>query len=325
MRPSASRASRSDGKTYTFTIRNGLQFSDGSAVTAAAFKRAFERAADPKQASPAIAFMHAVVGADARNEGKAASVTGVNAKGQTLTIRLTQSESDVPRRDRDAVLRGGQAEHGDRLQGHQRLSVGGPVQDRQPRRRPPARARAEHASTRATAPRTRTGSSSRRTPTRTRASSRFGPARSTTTSSASRRLRTTTSRRQYGMMKGGNGRYFVNTGINTTYLALNTSRAALRKGRTCGRRSTTRSTGRRCSEWRESSPASAPIRSCRRTCRASATRSSIRSRAPTRSKGKAARQAARRTRSTVLYTTSSTSVARAQIIKYNLRADRSRA
>ena len=80
-----------DGKTYTFTLKNGLRFSDGSPVTAAAFKRAFERAADPKQASPAIAFMHDVVGADARNEGKAASVTGITAKGQTLTIRLTQA------------------------------------------------------------------------------------------------------------------------------------------------------------------------------------------------------------------------------------------
>ena len=80
-----------DGRTYTFTIKSGLRFSDGSPVTAAAFKRAFERAADPKQASPAIAFMHDVVGADARNEGKAASVTGITAKGQTLSIRLTQA------------------------------------------------------------------------------------------------------------------------------------------------------------------------------------------------------------------------------------------
>ena len=35
--------------------------------------------------------------------------------------------------------------------------------------------------------------------------------------------------RQYGVKKGGDGRYFVNTGINTTYLALNTSRPALGK------------------------------------------------------------------------------------------------
>jgi ABC-type transport system substrate-binding protein len=80
-----------DGKTYTFTVRSGLKFSDGSPVTAAAFKRAIERAADPQQASPAIAFLHDVVGADARNEGKARSVAGVTANGQTLVIKLVQA------------------------------------------------------------------------------------------------------------------------------------------------------------------------------------------------------------------------------------------
>jgi ABC-type transport system substrate-binding protein len=80
-----------DGRTYTFTVRSGLKFSDGSAVTAAAFKRAIERAADPQQASPAIAFLHDVVGADERNVGKARSVTGVTAKRQTLVIRLKQA------------------------------------------------------------------------------------------------------------------------------------------------------------------------------------------------------------------------------------------
>ena len=84
-----------DGKTYVFTIRNGIKFSDGSALTAAAFKRAFERAADPKQASPAIAFMHTIVGADARNAGKAGSISGVTARGQTLTIRLTQANPTI--------------------------------------------------------------------------------------------------------------------------------------------------------------------------------------------------------------------------------------
>ena len=80
-----------DGKTYTFTVRSGLTFSDGSPVTAAAFKRAIERAADPQQASPAIAFLHDVVGADERNLGKARSVTGVTANGQTLVIKLRQA------------------------------------------------------------------------------------------------------------------------------------------------------------------------------------------------------------------------------------------
>jgi peptide/nickel transport system substrate-binding protein len=80
-----------DGKTYTFTVRSGFKFSDGSPVTAAAFKRAIERAADPQQASPAIAFLHDVVGADARNQNKARSVTGVTANGQTLVIKLVRA------------------------------------------------------------------------------------------------------------------------------------------------------------------------------------------------------------------------------------------
>jgi ABC-type transport system substrate-binding protein len=80
-----------DGKTYTFTVRSGFKFSDGSPVTAAAFKRAIERAADPQQASPAIAFLHDVVGADARNQNKARSVAGVTANGQTLVIKLVRA------------------------------------------------------------------------------------------------------------------------------------------------------------------------------------------------------------------------------------------
>jgi len=81
-----------DGKTYTFTVRSGIKFSDGSAVTAASFKRAIERAADPNEGSPAIAFLHTVVGADARNEGKAGSVSGVTARGQKLTVKLTKAD-----------------------------------------------------------------------------------------------------------------------------------------------------------------------------------------------------------------------------------------
>ncbi len=106
-----------NGRTYTFTVRSGLRFSDGSAVTAASFKRAIERAADPRQASPAIAFLHDVVGADARNAGRASSVSGVTASGQTLTIRLTRNNPTFLGGDRDAVLRGRQAEHADQREG----------------------------------------------------------------------------------------------------------------------------------------------------------------------------------------------------------------
>ena len=81
-----------DGKTYTFTIRSGIKFSDGSTLTAASFKRAIERAADPNQGSPAIAFLHHVVGADTRNENKAKSVSGVTASGNKLTVKLTQND-----------------------------------------------------------------------------------------------------------------------------------------------------------------------------------------------------------------------------------------
>jgi ABC-type transport system substrate-binding protein len=60
-------------------------------VNAASFKAAIERNANPKMASPSVAFMHDIVGADARNDGKAGSVSGVTAKGNTLTIRLTKN------------------------------------------------------------------------------------------------------------------------------------------------------------------------------------------------------------------------------------------
>src|SRR5215217_2306188 len=80
-----------DGRTYTFTIKPGLRFSDGSAVTAAAFKRAFERAANPQQGSPATAFIHDVAGADERTDGKAGSVSGVTTRGRTLTIQLKRA------------------------------------------------------------------------------------------------------------------------------------------------------------------------------------------------------------------------------------------
>jgi ABC-type oligopeptide transport system substrate-binding subunit len=77
------------GKTYDFTISTGFtKFSDGSAVTAASFKAAFDRNADPKMQSPATAFMSDVVGSST------SPVSGVKASGNHLVISLTKAAPD---------------------------------------------------------------------------------------------------------------------------------------------------------------------------------------------------------------------------------------
>jgi ABC-type transport system substrate-binding protein len=217
-----------DGKTYTFTVKGGLRFSDGSPVTAAAFKRAFERAADPKQASPAIAFMHDVVGADARNEGKAASVTGITAKGQTLSIRLTQANptflAEIAMPFFAAVKPTMAVDpHGLNVYpsaGPYKIvsrSVGSQlVLERNTFYKGNRPANADRILI-------TTNTDENQSLLQVRAGQvdydEFGlpPTAHDDLS------------RQYGVSKGGNGRYFVNTGINTTYLALNTSRDALGK------------------------------------------------------------------------------------------------
>jgi len=82
------------GRMYTFTIRNGFRFSDGTPVTAASYARAFERALSPKMQSPAASFLGDVVGASAMLAGKAKTVAGVKASGNTLTVRLTKPAPD---------------------------------------------------------------------------------------------------------------------------------------------------------------------------------------------------------------------------------------
>jgi ABC-type oligopeptide transport system substrate-binding subunit len=86
-----------NGRTYTFTIRKGLRFSDGSKVTAKNFKWAFDRSATKAQQSPATAFMDSVVGYTAAvNSGKnPAHVSGVIARGNKLIIKLTQPDGGM--------------------------------------------------------------------------------------------------------------------------------------------------------------------------------------------------------------------------------------
>jgi peptide/nickel transport system substrate-binding protein len=82
-----------DGKTVTFHLRRGLRFSDGSAVTAKCYQRAFERVLSPKMFAQYGIFERLntmLVGAPAFVRGKARHISGIEAKGLTLTFHLTK-------------------------------------------------------------------------------------------------------------------------------------------------------------------------------------------------------------------------------------------
>lgn len=85
-----------DGRTYTFTVREGFGFSPPSnePVTAEAFKYAIERSLDPRMNGPARAFMGDIVGAEAFMAGKARHISGVTVRGNELTIRLVDVRPD---------------------------------------------------------------------------------------------------------------------------------------------------------------------------------------------------------------------------------------
>ncbi len=84
-----------DGKTYTFTIRSGIKFSDGATLTAQSFVAAMNRDANPSMNSPVSAFMSEVVGWDNVVNKKASKISGVTAKGNKLTIKLTQRDGGL--------------------------------------------------------------------------------------------------------------------------------------------------------------------------------------------------------------------------------------
>jgi ABC-type oligopeptide transport system substrate-binding subunit len=86
-----------DGRVYTFTIRRGFRFNDGTPVTAKSFAYAIDRVANYDLASPGAPFITDpngtdILGARAVNAGKATHVSGVVAKGNRLVIRLTRRD-----------------------------------------------------------------------------------------------------------------------------------------------------------------------------------------------------------------------------------------
>jgi ABC-type transport system substrate-binding protein len=83
-----------NGKTIVFHLRSGQRFNDGGAVTAASFQRAWERILSPKMYAQYGIFDQLnkmVVGAQKFTDGKAAHISGISAKGLTLTFHLVKA------------------------------------------------------------------------------------------------------------------------------------------------------------------------------------------------------------------------------------------
>jgi ABC-type oligopeptide transport system substrate-binding subunit len=87
-----------DGLTYTFKLRRGFRFNDGTPVHASAFARAINRALAPDMNSPGVLYVRDVVGAGRVLAGRSTSAGGVVARGNTLVVRLTRPAPDFPSR-----------------------------------------------------------------------------------------------------------------------------------------------------------------------------------------------------------------------------------
>ncbi len=304
-----------DGRTYTFTLKSGLKFSDGSPVTAAAFKRAFERVADPKQGSPATAFLHQVVGADERSDGKAPSVTGVVAKGQKLTIRLKRPDPTFLAQVSMPFFAAVKPSMAIDPKGIDVFPSAGPyrVVSRDVGRGAILERNPNYNGNRPANPDRivfTTNTDLNQSLLQVRAGQVDYDAGGLPPT-AHEGLAT-----QFGVHKGGNFRYFVNTGINTTYLALNTSRPAfskvsLRKGVNWGvdRPAMLRVAGK-FAGTRTDQILPPNIQGFR-----DAKLYPIKGADPTRAKQIAGNAT---DTITILHTTSATSTARAQVLQYNL-------
>lgn len=87
-----------DLRTYTFTLRSGFRFNDGTPVRAGAFARAINRMLAPGVASPGVLLVRDIVGAAEVQAGKTSAASGVIARGNTLVVRFTRPVPDFAAR-----------------------------------------------------------------------------------------------------------------------------------------------------------------------------------------------------------------------------------
>ena len=93
-----------DGRTWTFRLRTGFRFSDGSPVRADAFAQAIYRTMAPGVDSPGYVYTRAIVGAEDVHAGRASKASGVVAQEQHTRRALHPRGARVRRMDDDAVL-----------------------------------------------------------------------------------------------------------------------------------------------------------------------------------------------------------------------------
>jgi peptide/nickel transport system substrate-binding protein/oligopeptide transport system substrate-binding protein len=75
-----------DQKTYTFHLRSGVEFSDGTPMTASDFTFSIDRVVNPKTASPGAYLFSDIVGAAQYAAGKSAAISGIETPDATTII-----------------------------------------------------------------------------------------------------------------------------------------------------------------------------------------------------------------------------------------------
>lgn len=80
-----------DGLTYTFRLRSGVTFHDGSRLTAHTVAKSWQRALAPETKSGAASFLFPIKGAKEYNGGTAKSIAGITVPDDsTLVVALSQ-------------------------------------------------------------------------------------------------------------------------------------------------------------------------------------------------------------------------------------------
>ena len=80
-----------EGLVYTFELRKGVRFHDGTELDAEAVRRSLERTLAPGQKSAIGEQLSVIAGAREFRSGRAASVSGIEPRGQNrLSIRITE-------------------------------------------------------------------------------------------------------------------------------------------------------------------------------------------------------------------------------------------